>query len=57
MLLSTELDMEGTIAPDNDPPQEMGDSSIEVRTVTYLEQILLSLLSLPGNALSRSLRR
>ena len=25
-----ELDMEGTIQPDEDPPQEMGDSTIEV---------------------------
>ena len=26
----TELDTEGTIPPDDDPPQEMGDRSIEV---------------------------
>ena len=26
----TEIDTEGTIPPDDDPPQEMGDSSVEV---------------------------
>ena len=25
-----EIDMEGTVTPDTDPPQEMGDPSIEV---------------------------
>ena len=28
--MNTELDTEGTIPPDDDPPQEMGDRSIEV---------------------------
>ena len=26
-----EIDAEGVIEPDNDPPQEMGDESLEVR--------------------------
>lgn len=26
----TDIDNEGVIAPDNDPPQEMGDDTIEV---------------------------
>lgn len=30
-----EIDMEGTIAPDTDPPQQMGDSSIEVCMLCY----------------------
>ena len=30
LMLATELDTEGTIPPDDDPPQEMGDRSIEV---------------------------
>ena len=29
-LLFPEIDMEGTIAPDTDPPQQMGDPNIEV---------------------------
>ena len=28
--VSTEIDMEGTVPPDDDPPQEMGDPDIEV---------------------------
>lgn len=30
LMLSIELDMEGTISPEDDPPQEMGDPSKEV---------------------------
>ena len=35
-----EIDMEGTIAPDTDPPQQMGDSSIEVCMLCYSCTIL-----------------
>ena len=32
---SPEIDMEGTIAPDTDPPQQMGDPKLEVCMYTY----------------------
>ena len=30
MILTAEFDTEGLVSPDNDPPQQMGDPSIEV---------------------------
>jgi suppressor of tumorigenicity protein 13 len=30
LTIHVELDTEGTIPPDDDPPQEMGDRSVEV---------------------------
>lgn len=32
---SPEIDMEGTIAPDTDPPQQMGDPKLEVCMYMY----------------------
>ena len=35
-LVSIEIDMEGTVPPDDDPPQEMGDPEIEVSSPLLL---------------------
>lgn len=40
-ILFLDIDNEGVIDPDNDPPQEMGDESVEVLYV-YTHRLILS---------------